>query len=403
MNVWENAVGLYHGANMSLLRTVIDVHLQLSDVKKPSKTVLLFVVRDYAGKTPTANLCNILLDDLQRIWSSLEKTNRCDERATLDDYFCIRFAFLPHKVLQTAEFGLQMSLLRERFLDPLSEGYVFDDGTDVTIGVGDIPVFASNIWARIESNKDLDLPTERELLAQYRCDEISRNISSHFNGEIKGIRRTIEQVGGVFTPFGETFHNLLKHCKSEFVLQSSHYSNTIAGQKLQDLMEMLSGIVQDLAERQLDNAIKSALRDFDVCMRQQSKGAFIDRIKSSARISTESFERCLSDCEFGMLRIDGEYSRGNFESALDTRIQAIKGEEAVGCMLGLEKKVSRSLQLLRQKSFGMGATESFWESFWQLMEASSEALQAFLEGTRKGKFDRPACTHPSLEIHLMGL
>lgn len=27
--MWEHSVGLYHGANMSLLKTIIDVHLQL--------------------------------------------------------------------------------------------------------------------------------------------------------------------------------------------------------------------------------------------------------------------------------------------------------------------------------------------------------------------------------------
>lgn len=39
-------------------------------------------------------------------------------------------------------------------------------------------MYASSIWDKVLTNKDLDLPTQQELLAQYRCDEISSvNIS----------------------------------------------------------------------------------------------------------------------------------------------------------------------------------------------------------------------------------
>ena len=34
INMWEHAVGLYNGANMGLLKTVFEVHLQLFQQKK---------------------------------------------------------------------------------------------------------------------------------------------------------------------------------------------------------------------------------------------------------------------------------------------------------------------------------------------------------------------------------
>lgn len=39
-------------------------------------------------------------------------------------------------------------------------------------------MYASSIWDKVLTNKDLDLPTQQELLAQYRCDEIS-NVRIH--------------------------------------------------------------------------------------------------------------------------------------------------------------------------------------------------------------------------------
>jgi protein SEY1 len=74
VNMWEHSVGLYHGANMSLLKTIMDVHLQLfKDRKSAASTVLLFVVRDFLGTTPSKNLTKTITGDLVRIWESIKK------------------------------------------------------------------------------------------------------------------------------------------------------------------------------------------------------------------------------------------------------------------------------------------------------------------------------------------
>lgn len=79
VNMWENQVGLFQGANMGLLKTVLDVNLTLFQVGRAragapkEKTLLLFVIRDYIGTTPLANLESTIRADLQRIWASLTK------------------------------------------------------------------------------------------------------------------------------------------------------------------------------------------------------------------------------------------------------------------------------------------------------------------------------------------
>lgn len=44
----------------------------------------------------------------------------------------------------------------------------------------------------MQTNKDLDLPTQQELLAQFRCDEISAVALSEFIEQAKPQRRPIE-------------------------------------------------------------------------------------------------------------------------------------------------------------------------------------------------------------------
>jgi hypothetical protein len=45
---------------------------------------------------------------------------------------------------------------------------------------------------KVQSNKDLDLPTQQELLAQFRCDEISAQALAEFNEQSKSQRKPVE-------------------------------------------------------------------------------------------------------------------------------------------------------------------------------------------------------------------
>lgn len=59
----------------------------------------------------------------------------------------------------------------------------------------------------MQNNKDLDLPTQQELLAQFRCDEISKVALTNFNEQAKSQKRPIELgqvvqgLGGMMRPW----------------------------------------------------------------------------------------------------------------------------------------------------------------------------------------------------------
>jgi hypothetical protein len=54
---------------------------------------------------------------------------------------------------------------------------------------------------QVLSNKDLDLPTQQELLAQFRCDEIAQVVIETFLAESKATRRPVE-TGSIIQGLG---------------------------------------------------------------------------------------------------------------------------------------------------------------------------------------------------------
>lgn len=68
---------------------------------------------------------------------------------------------------------MAFSTIGNRFKDPQDPDFVFRPEYHKRIPADGYFMYASSIWDKVLTNKDLDLPTQQELLAQYRCDEIS--------------------------------------------------------------------------------------------------------------------------------------------------------------------------------------------------------------------------------------
>ena len=115
INMWENMIGLYNGAKMGLLKTVFEVNLELFRSSESPKTHLQFIIRDFTGVTPLQNLSDTLLQDLNKIWTSLAKPQG-KEGCKLHDFFDTSFAALPHKVFANEKFNQEALLLSKRYL-----------------------------------------------------------------------------------------------------------------------------------------------------------------------------------------------------------------------------------------------------------------------------------------------
>ena len=60
----------------------------------------------------------------------------------------------------------------------------------------------AGIWEQVLANKDLDLPTQQELLAQFRCDEIASAALVVFGEAIRKFGRPLAS-GAVLDELGQ--------------------------------------------------------------------------------------------------------------------------------------------------------------------------------------------------------
>ncbi|KAL1695088.1 RHD3/Sey1 [Schizophyllum commune] len=291
VNLWEHQVGLYQGANMGLLKTVFEVNLGLFG-KKPkdgtqSRTLLLFVIRDHIGTTPLENLRATLTADLLRIWDNLAKPDELKDRQ-LSDYFDLDFTALPHKVLVPDKFEAEVANLRTRFGNKEKSDYLFKPVYHKRIPADGVSMYMENIWEQVQSNKDLDLPTQQELLAQFRCDEISAVALNEFNEQAKSQKRPIE-AGKVIEGLGKMMNAWRTQALERYDRDASRYHQGVYKRKRADLLAVIESSLSPMFLGQLKNLHKACLTAF--------KKEIVDGMKGEGYDFAEIVTKARSTCE----------------------------------------------------------------------------------------------------------
>jgi len=234
------------------------------------------------------------------------------EKSKIEDYFDFAFVALPHKILQPERFVTEVDRLSTRFRegfrdsaanaglrgDQQLEGGIFLPEYHRRIPADGFSVYAQGVWDQIVNNKDLDLPTQQELLAQFRCDEIMREVLIAFDESIlpfehkqaEAIRSGKPEVlGGLGSAMRTARMKVLKNFETE----ASRYHKGVFQRKKLELETKIDQRLKALFLGQLTAAHKSGVNDFTKAVSAavktgQKKGAsydfaeIVDREKKTA-------------------------------------------------------------------------------------------------------------------------
>lgn len=351
------------------------------------------------------------------------------EKSKIDDYFDMAFVALPHKILQPEKFVSEVSKLGTRFReghrnarrDALLDDQDLERGLFLPeyhrrIPADGFPIYAENVWNQIVSNKDLDLPTQQELMAQFRCDEIAREALEGFdeaivpfeNKQAEGIRSgALEVLGGL----GAAMRAARMKTVKNFDTEASRYHKGVYSRKKGELESKIDGRLKILFQGQLSAAHKSGVRDFSEAVSGavkagQKKGASYDFAEIVDREKKNAVSRYDKEAR-GVLVEGAPWSNYKQEMALyqkdlnevsgrmrreEMRRLATRVERWVRSRLG--ESVGLEFNALGSGRGGSGAPESgekpeekgIWDRIWALFTKTvQEADRRFTE--RAKSFD----------------
>ncbi|KAI7846864.1 RHD3/Sey1 [Circinella umbellata] len=264
-NLCENQVNLYAGGNMSMLKMVIQVNLELFQNQKGArqeKTLILIVIRDYIGQTPIEKLKKNLQDSFDTIWNELNKTPNTIT-TTIHDFFDFMFIGLPHKILSSDQFDKETDNLQLRFIDQTSSDYVFQPQYHKQIPIDGYHKYVSDIWTQIRMNKSLDLPTQQELLSQFRCNEILNDILAQLEEMTNKLKTCALEEDGIIEDLGNRMSTFQKTAIKKYQTSASCYLPEFYEEKEKYLLSILNTRFYALYETQLKNLHIKAIEKFN--------------------------------------------------------------------------------------------------------------------------------------------
>ena len=144
----------------------------------------------------------------------------------------------PHLIYKKDDFDKEIENLRKR-LDKSNEKYFFSNLSSIkNVPADGLKQYVNQIWKVILSDKDLDIPTQREMLANYRCTEIKNKILNSHEKEIKDlIKQSSEQnIENIKDICIEIKNNIC----AEYEKQASNYVEKVYKNIYNHLIEQLS-------------------------------------------------------------------------------------------------------------------------------------------------------------------
>ncbi|OMJ85883.1 hypothetical protein SteCoe_12726 [Stentor coeruleus] len=246
VNMWTSEIGRYKAASVGLLKTIFEVNLKLFG--QEGKKRILFILRDFNdGVNNLGILKQQISKTMEEIWEKIKKPSHL----TLCNVFdCFEFDFhtISSKDFKPEEFKREVGVLKDKFSDSNRNDWLFRyKNNDVPID--GVPLYYTDIWSTIHSDKDLNIPSQKEMLANLRCNELKMEAIKEFQNNVLEISKNIGRV--VVDNLAGKFSELYE--KSLIIYDehaSGYYENTYRKTR-DELIEMLMDQSKDLFHIQM--------------------------------------------------------------------------------------------------------------------------------------------------------
>jgi len=147
------------------------------------------------------------------------------------------------------------------------EGGVFLPEYHRRIPADGLSVYCKGVWDQIVNNKDLDLPTQQELLAQFRCDEIAREVLVGFDAVIVPLEEQQADAArqgkpGIIPNLGTTGGGAREKCVKAFEIQASRYHKGVYSTKRAELESKIDARLKAIYTTHLTDVHKAGIASF---------------------------------------------------------------------------------------------------------------------------------------------
>ncbi|GFE54437.1 root hair defective 3 GTP-binding protein [Babesia ovis] len=244
VNLWYHSLGNLTGSNYGLLKTVVEANLELAEASENTlgsgdyKTVLCFCIRDWFPElAPLETVRQKVINEyMMGIWNDINKPEKFKD-AKLEDIFRFELFGFNHALVHEGEFAADSKKFRNEWVTTISpKSYsraVPSDG---------FFYYASNILQTVKDQSHLDIPNQREMLANFRCQEIKSAVLEELSPAVAEMLSAAQD--GTLGDFQKRVTALANEAVEKYLELASRYDKVTSNKIGHDLVMALFQKVQ---------------------------------------------------------------------------------------------------------------------------------------------------------------
>ena len=133
------------------------------------------MIRDFDQDAENFNyIKEIVTKDLIKIWGEIKKPNAL-KNLKPEEFFRVDFHTLGHYVYKREEFEQDCLALADKLRSKSNPDFLFQKvEVDKNIPMDGLFMYIQQVWGSIRQNKELNLPSQKIMVSNYRCSEVKK-------------------------------------------------------------------------------------------------------------------------------------------------------------------------------------------------------------------------------------
>ena len=353
INMWTNDIGRYTASNYGVLKIVFEQNLKLFQQESEKKIVI--VLRDFNEfQDDKDRLMESIFGDIKKIWGEIKKPDKYKDAAP-EQFFKFDFYTLPHKFYEPEKFNNSIEVIKKdlKKSDNNNDKYLFDHVKyDNNVPIDGFSKYTWDMWSTIINNKDVNIPGQKEMLAQFRCNEIKNEslnlVESKINElELESSMKNIED-------FKEKIDIIVNECKGYYENNAKDYLPHVFQNVRKDLLDDLANKLYSSFANQLKRLIPKFQKDFRVELEKSiyKKDNFYEISEQCKKKYLEKFEDELKKLKFFESWDVGEENADLFDEIIENQrtasLEKKKDEMTIKIKNLIEDSILTRLETLNQ-------------------------------------------------------
>ena len=190
INIWVNDVGRYSGANYEILKVILELNLQYFNRETPKQ--IIFVIRDFSDRENFSHIKDTILQDVDMIWKEIKKPGAL-ENIPFEKLFLLNIVSIRSLIYEKDNFVSDVQALKSILVQRNSHGYLFKDLDFKNIPLNGLNIYMSQIWEAVRTNKDVNIPNQKIIVSNYRCNEVRNETMQIVKRDIVLLKQELEK------------------------------------------------------------------------------------------------------------------------------------------------------------------------------------------------------------------